>query len=92
MKRAPSDCCNGACKQGRDCPARRVIRWPLLCTRCGSRDHYAEDCTLIPKLGLSECELDMLDDARRDRNIVLAIVAILMALYFGLSLIGGTDL
>mgnify|MGYP001582730305 CR=1 FL=1 len=27
------------------------IRWPMLCTRCGSLKHYAEDCK-VPTLGL----------------------------------------
>jgi len=74
-------CCNGACRQGRDCP-RRLIRWPLFCTRCGSVTHYAEDCTRMPpRMGMSQQERDMLDHVRADRNAVL-----LAALVFVLGL------
>jgi len=43
-------CCNGNCNQGRTCPERKAVRWPMLCTRCGSTSHYAEDCKRMPIL------------------------------------------
>lgn len=61
---------------------KRVIRWPLFCTRCGSLTHFAEDCTRIPAgLGMSQHERDMLALVRRDRNaVLLAAVAFVLAL------------
>lgn len=61
---------------------KRLIRWPVLCTRCGSLSHFAEDCTRMPAgLGMSQHERDMLAAVRRDRNaVLLAVVAILLAL------------
>ncbi len=44
------------------------------------------------KLGVSQAERDMIDDARRDRNIVLAIVAVMMVGYLALCWVGGTGL
>ena len=53
------ECCTGDCQQGRACPAQST-RWPLLCTRCGSLSHYAEDCTRMPAgMGLSQQERDI---------------------------------
>jgi hypothetical protein len=76
-------CCTGDCQQGRTCPARRSIRWPVLCTRCGSLSHFAEDCTRMPaRMGVSQQERDLLDQVRRDRNAV-----ILAALVFVLALV-----
>lgn len=85
-------CCGGNCNQGRACPAFKAVRWPLFCTRCGSTTHYAEDCTRIPALGLCDFERDMLDNARRERNIILAIIVVFMLGYLGLSWIGGTGI
>lgn len=77
-------CCSGDCQQGRTCPAAKKawIRWPVLCTRCGSLSHFAEDCTRMPAgLGMSQHERDMLAQVRRDRNaVVLAAVAFVLAL------------
>lgn len=70
----------------------RAVRWPLLCTRCGSLSHYAEDCTRIPALGLSDAERDMIDLARRGRNCALGIIATMVVGYVGLAWIGGTGL
>ena len=64
-----------------------MIRWPLFCTRCGSRTHYAEDCK-VPTMGMCAAEREMVEAARRDRNCVLAIIAVLMTGYFFLILIG----
>lgn len=54
----------------------------MLCTRCGSLSHFAEDCTRMPAgLGMSQHERDMLALVRRDRNaVLLAAVALVLAL------------
>lgn len=58
-------------------------RFPLFCTRCGSRTHYAEDCTRMPaRMGMSQNERDLLDHVRRDRNALL-----LAGLVFVLALV-----
>ena len=76
-------CCSGDCQQGRACPAAKRIRWPVLCTRCGSLSHFAEDCTRMPpRMGMSQQERDLLDHVRADRNAVL-----LAALVFVLALV-----
>lgn len=85
-------CCGGNCNQGRACPAFKAVRWPVLCTRCGSTTHYAEDCTRMPALGMCDAERDMLDIARRGRNCALGIIATMMLAYVVLSWIGGTGL
>lgn len=57
-----------------------MIRWPLFCTRCGSRTHFAEDCK-VPTLGLSTQESDVQAMARDDRKVVaLAGVLVVLAL------------
>lgn len=68
---------------------KRLIRWPVLCTRCGSRTHFVEDCTRIPTMGLSDFEREMAECARRERNCVIGIVATLVVTYFVLTWIGG---
>ena len=64
-----------------------MIRFPKICTRCGSLSHYAEDCK-IPTMGMCDAERDMVDAVRRDRNCVIAIIVVLMVCYFSLILIG----
>lgn len=62
-------------------------RFPLFCTRCGSRTHYAEDCTRIPaRIGMSQQERDLVDMVRADRNVVLLAAAlfVLALILFGL--------
>lgn len=78
-------CCNGDCNQGRACPVStqakrpRWIRWPVLCTRCGSLSHFAEDCTRMPAgLGMSQHERDLVAMVRRDRRAVLLLAAVLV--------------
>lgn len=44
------------------------------------------------EMGLSDFEREMADEARRDRNIVLAIVAVMVAGYLALAWIGGTGI
>lgn len=81
-------CCNGDCQQGRTCPAAKNytwpswIRWPVLCMRCGSLSHFAEDCTRMPAgLGRSQHERDMAAKVRADRNaVLLAALAFVLAL------------
>lgn len=61
---------------------KRAIRWPVLCTRCGSLTHFVEDCTRMPAtMGMSQHERDMLKQVREERKAVL-----LGALCFVLSL------
>ncbi len=68
----------------------RAVRWPLLCTRCGSLSHYVEDCTRMPPcMGMTPHEREMVDNARRSRNCGLGIIATVMAGYFALLWIGG---
>lgn len=68
-----ANCCNGNCNQGRDCPARKSIRWPLFCTRCGSLSHYAEECK-VPAA-------DQLHASTHERAALLqAFVVIVVAL------------
>lgn len=43
-------------------------------------------------MGLSDFEREIADEARRDRNIVLAIVAVMVAGYLALAWIGGTGI
>ena len=64
------------------------IRWPLFCTRCGSRSHYAEDCK-VPTLGMCEVERDMVDQVRRERNVVLALVALFIVSTVLFAMMGG---
>jgi hypothetical protein len=61
---------------------RKWIRWPVLCTRCGSLSHFAEDCTRMPAgLGMSQQERDLVAMVRRDRNaVLLAAVVFVLAL------------
>ncbi len=81
-----AECCNGDCQQGRTCPAQST-RWPVFCTRRGSTDHYAEDCTRMPALmGLSQQERDHHSQVRQDRMaFALCVSTIILALLlFGL--------
>ncbi|MES2320158.1 MAG: hypothetical protein V4631_21995 [Pseudomonadota bacterium] len=61
---------------------RKRIRWPVLCTRCGSVTHFVEDCTRMPAgLGMSQHERDMVALVRRDRNaVLLTAAAVVLAL------------
>lgn len=59
---------------------RRWIRWPVLCTRCGSLTHFAEDCTRMPAgMGKSEYERHRIamDRAERAAGLLLAVVFVL---------------
>lgn len=63
------------------------IRFPMLCTRCGSVSHFAEDCKRMPaRMGMSQQERDHLAGARADRNVVLLAAAffVLALVLFGL--------
>ncbi len=62
-------------------------RFPLFCTRCGSREHYAEDCKRMPThMGLSQLERDMIRQERQERTVfILAGLSIVLSLVlFGL--------
>lgn len=61
---------------------KRAIRWPVLCTRCGSVTHFAEDCTRMPaRMGMSQQERDMLDHVKADRNaVLLGVLCFVLAL------------
>jgi hypothetical protein len=78
-----SKCNAGDCthQQGRNCPTR-AVRWPVLCTRCGSTSHFAEDCTRMPAgMGLAQEERDHLAHARADRNaVLLGVLCFVLAL------------
>lgn len=63
---------------------KRLIRWPLFCTRCGSRDHFAEDCKL-PTLGMCQIEREMKAISKAERRAVLLMLAVVV---IGLSVIG----
>lgn len=68
----------------------RAIRWPLMCTRCGSLTHYVEDCRMPS--AMCEFERDMIESTRKERNCILAIIATFMVGYLLLSWVGGTGL
>lgn len=59
-----------------------MMRWPKLCLRCGSLDHYSEDCTRMPtQMGMCDQERDIMATVRRDRNSILfAVAAIFLAM------------
>lgn len=61
---------------------------------CSGNCNQSRSCPLrMPaEMGLSDFEREMADEARRDRNIVLAIVAVMVAGYLALSWIGGTGI
>lgn len=77
--------CLGNNRQGRcECIACSAIRWPLLCTKCGSTAHLAKDCP--QRFGKSQQERDFDKMVRADRAAVLLGVAffVLALVLFGL--------
>ena len=47
-------------------------RFPKVCLRCASLDHYTEDCNRMPAgLGMSSTERAMMAGVRRDRATIL---------------------
>lgn len=73
-------CCTGNCQQGRTCPARRLIRWPMLCTRCGSVDHFVEDCKRMPAyMGLSGQERAVICETRESRRAAMLLLVVFSA-------------
>lgn len=67
------------------------LRLPTICTRCGLGDHRASGCNTIQKFGLSEFERDYADERRRDRNVLLATLVLLILVHVLVAVICGVE-
>lgn len=68
---------------------KSIIRWPRVCTRCGSTEHFSEDCPLPTMLGLSDIERDIQAENRRDKQALLAVGVVLVLAQILISALSG---
>lgn len=68
-----------------------MIRFPMVCTKCGSLDHLAKDCELPTMLGMCDAERDDAIETRRGAQQILALIVMLALAHVVISLWLGVE-